>query len=492
MFTTRPEIAGTFGVVATTHWIASQVGMAVLERGGNAFDAAAAAAFVLQVAEPHLNGPGGDVPIILHAAGPRPQHVVCGQGVAAGRRDPGAFRRPRPGPGARHRPAARRRARRVRRLVPAAAGLGHLGARATCWPTRSATPATASTSCPASAPPSRACGRCSRPSGPPAATCSCPAGAVPGPGTLFARPPSPTPGTAAAGSGGTDPRGPHRRRAQRLLPRLRGRGDRRYYRRYRRCSTLRPPPPRPAHRRRHGALGGLRRGPGQPRLPRPHRPQVRPVEPGSGDPPTARPAARLRRGRHGPARRGVRPHRHRVRQARLRRPRGLLRRPRLRRRAAQPRCCPTNTTTPAAASSARAPPWTCAPAPCPASTPRVDHDARGRAELLTEAPGVGEPTVARLGVIGADTVHIDVIDRWGNMVSATPSGGWLQSSPAVPGLGFRSAPAARCSGSRTASPTASPRASARAPRSPPASRCATASPGWRSAPRAASSRTSGR
>ena len=45
MFTTRPEIAGTFGVVASTHWIASQVGMAVLERGGNAFDAAAAAGF---------------------------------------------------------------------------------------------------------------------------------------------------------------------------------------------------------------------------------------------------------------------------------------------------------------------------------------------------------------------------------------------------------------------------------------------------------------
>ena len=45
MFTTRPEIAGTFGVVASTHWIASQVGMAVLERGGNAFDAAAATGF---------------------------------------------------------------------------------------------------------------------------------------------------------------------------------------------------------------------------------------------------------------------------------------------------------------------------------------------------------------------------------------------------------------------------------------------------------------
>ncbi len=62
MFTTRPEIAGTFGVVATTHWLASGVGQAVLERGGNAFDAATAAAFTLQIAEPHLNGPGGDAP----------------------------------------------------------------------------------------------------------------------------------------------------------------------------------------------------------------------------------------------------------------------------------------------------------------------------------------------------------------------------------------------------------------------------------------------
>ena len=56
--------------------------------------------------------------------------------------------------------------------------------------------------------------------------------------------------------------------------------------------------------------------------------------------------------------------------------------------------------------------------------------------MLSRAPGAGEPTVARMGVIGADTVHIDVIDRWGNMLSATPSGGWLQSSPVIPELGF--------------------------------------------------------
>ena len=65
-FTTRPEIEGTFGVVTSTHWIATAVGMAMLEKGGNAFDAGVATAFTLQVVEPHLNGPGGDVPIIVH------------------------------------------------------------------------------------------------------------------------------------------------------------------------------------------------------------------------------------------------------------------------------------------------------------------------------------------------------------------------------------------------------------------------------------------
>ncbi|MFK0291158.1 gamma-glutamyltransferase family protein [Streptomyces sp. NPDC090442] len=81
MFTTRPTLQGTFGMAATTHWLASQSAMAVLEDGGNAFDAAVAAGFVLHVVEPHLNGPAGEVPLIL-APADGPVQVLCGQGPA--------------------------------------------------------------------------------------------------------------------------------------------------------------------------------------------------------------------------------------------------------------------------------------------------------------------------------------------------------------------------------------------------------------------------
>ncbi|CAN5821843.1 gamma-glutamyltransferase [soil metagenome] len=80
MFTTRPELSGTFGMVASTHWLASQSGMAVLEAGGNAFDAAVAAAFTLHVVEPHLNGPGGDLPAIFTTAADPTPTVLCAQG----------------------------------------------------------------------------------------------------------------------------------------------------------------------------------------------------------------------------------------------------------------------------------------------------------------------------------------------------------------------------------------------------------------------------
>jgi gamma-glutamyltranspeptidase/glutathione hydrolase len=81
-FTTRPEIRGTFGVATSTHWIASAVGMSMLEKGGNAFDAAVATAFTLQVVEPHLNGPAGDMPALFYSADTGKVEVLCAQGVA--------------------------------------------------------------------------------------------------------------------------------------------------------------------------------------------------------------------------------------------------------------------------------------------------------------------------------------------------------------------------------------------------------------------------
>ena len=80
MFTTRPELVGTFGVVTTTHWLGSAVGMSVLEKGGNAFDAAVSTGFTLQIVEPHLNGPGGDMPAIFKAVSDTTPKVLCGQG----------------------------------------------------------------------------------------------------------------------------------------------------------------------------------------------------------------------------------------------------------------------------------------------------------------------------------------------------------------------------------------------------------------------------
>lgn len=91
-FTTRPTLQGTFGMASSTHWLASQSAMRTLELGGNAFDAAVTAGFVLHVVEPHLNGPGGEVPaIVATAADPRPR-VLCGQGPAPAGATIGHFR----------------------------------------------------------------------------------------------------------------------------------------------------------------------------------------------------------------------------------------------------------------------------------------------------------------------------------------------------------------------------------------------------------------
>jgi gamma-glutamyltranspeptidase / glutathione hydrolase len=78
----RPELVGTFGMVSSTHWLASAAGMRLLERGGNAFDAAVAAGLTLQVVEPHMNGPGGDLPVIFWSERLAKARVLCAQGPA--------------------------------------------------------------------------------------------------------------------------------------------------------------------------------------------------------------------------------------------------------------------------------------------------------------------------------------------------------------------------------------------------------------------------
>lgn len=95
-FTTRPDLTGTFGMTASTHWLATATGQAVLERGGTAFDAAVAAAFALHLVEPHLNGPGGDLvalfataeqpgtPVVLMGQGPAPEGATVAHFVAEG------------------------------------------------------------------------------------------------------------------------------------------------------------------------------------------------------------------------------------------------------------------------------------------------------------------------------------------------------------------------------------------------------------------------
>ena len=82
-FTTRPTLQGTFGMTASTHWLATACAQAVLERDGNAFDAAVAGAFVLHIVEPHLNGPGGDMTgVFVTASEPDAPRILMGQGPA--------------------------------------------------------------------------------------------------------------------------------------------------------------------------------------------------------------------------------------------------------------------------------------------------------------------------------------------------------------------------------------------------------------------------
>ncbi len=434
MFTTRPEIAGTFGVVATTHWLASAVGMGVLERGGNAFDAAVAAAFTLQVAEPHLNGPGGDLPAILHVAASGTQHVVCGQGVMPAGATLAAFE----GlgldliPGTGFLPA----------VVPGAFGgwcrilrdwgtweLADVLAPAIGY-ARGGVPLVPRI--PAQIESVRALFEQEWPT---SAAVFLPGGKTPAVGALFRNPKLAETyericREAASGSS----------RERRIEA-----GQRAWYNgfvaeavdRFFRQEVL------DASGRRHrGFLSAEDFAKWQPTVEDPvayeyHGHTVLKCGPWSQGPVFLQQLALLRGFEIG----GMDPlgaeFIHTVVEcAKLAYadreayygdvpdvPLGTLLSPEYndeRRKLVGER----------ASLELR-------PGQIPGQTAWVDQGAADRATMLGGAEaGAGEPTVAQLGVIGADTVHIDVIDRWGNMASATPSGGWLQSSPVVPELGF--------------------------------------------------------
>jgi gamma-glutamyltranspeptidase/glutathione hydrolase len=435
MFTTRPEIAGTFGVVASTHWIASQVGMAVLERGGNAFDAAAATAFTLQVAEPHLNGPGGDAPIIIHSARTQTQHVICGQGVAPQTATLENFGKlgidlipatgvlPAVVPGAFDAWCLTLRDWGTWELADVLAfAIGYARNGIHIVPRISAT--------------IEGMRMLFETEWKSSAAVFLPGGTVPAPEGLFARPALAATyericreavgatrearieaaraawyrGFVAEAVGtffrSTDVLDVTGRRHRGML----AADD---FARW--SATVEDPVAYDYHGHTVLKCGPWSQGPvflQQLAL-------LRSFDVGAMDPlgaefvHTVVECAKLayadREAYYGD------PDFVRV-------PLGALLSDEYN---AERRMLVAHD----ASLELR-------PGTVPGYTPVVDRDGAVRQNLLTRAPGAGEPTVARLGVIGADTCHLDVIDRDGNMVSATPSGGWLQSSPVIPELGF--------------------------------------------------------
>ncbi len=82
-FAARPAVMGRRGVVASAHPLASDTGLDVLKRGGNAFDAAVAVNAVLNVTQPHMCGVGGDVFYLLFPAREGKVVFLNGSGRAA-------------------------------------------------------------------------------------------------------------------------------------------------------------------------------------------------------------------------------------------------------------------------------------------------------------------------------------------------------------------------------------------------------------------------
>src|SRR5512147_2527452 len=81
-FTTMPVIMGTHGMVTSGHYLATRIGLSILEEGGNVVDAGVAMGFALSVLEPHLYGIGGEVPILIYLAKERQVVSLSGQGHA--------------------------------------------------------------------------------------------------------------------------------------------------------------------------------------------------------------------------------------------------------------------------------------------------------------------------------------------------------------------------------------------------------------------------
>lgn len=79
-FTTRPVIMGTRGVVTSGHYLATAAGFRIMEQGGNAIDAAAAMCFCLNLLEPQSNGIGGEVPTLIYSAKEQKTFAVSGMG----------------------------------------------------------------------------------------------------------------------------------------------------------------------------------------------------------------------------------------------------------------------------------------------------------------------------------------------------------------------------------------------------------------------------
>ncbi len=435
MFTTRPEIAGTFGVVASTHWLASQVGMAVLERGGNAFDAAVAAGFTLQVAEPHLNGPGGDAPIIVHSARTGTQHVVCGQGVAPAAATQERFAQldiafipatgllPAVVPGAFDAWCLMLRdwgtwelADVLAYAIDYARDGVHIVPRvsATIEGVRPLFEAEWKTS----------------------AAVFLPGGRVPEPGSLFARP-------ALAETWQRLCREAVGASRELRIDAARAAWYRGFVaeavdRFFRNTDVL---DVTGAHHRGLLAADDLARWSATVEEPARydyHGHTVLKCGPWSQGPVFLQQLALLRGFDLAAMDPAGADFVHTVvecaklayadREAFYGDPRfGDVPLPAL---LSEDYNEARRALVDATASLALR------PGAVDGHTPWVDHEAAGRAAFAPYSAAVGEPTVSRLGVIGADTCHLDVIDRWGNMVSATPSGGWLQSSPVIPELGF--------------------------------------------------------